>query len=319
MDSLVSIIIPVYQVETTVAACLDSVLGQTYSNLDVVVVDDGSTDGSRAVCERYAKKDSRIRIVEQENRGLAAARNLGLDTAQGDLLTFLDSDDLIAPNHIELLASLIWETGCDIAVTGLTEFQDAFEGGQAGEVFERYSAEDATEILFYQGVFDTCAPAKLYKATLWNGIRFPEGYIHEDLPTTYKVLLRAKEICYVESSTYGYRFNPDGLNHSLTNSTKVKTFDLVMPIIDEMDNHHPTLVPAARCFCISFCFHLLLNARPDSISSDERNRLMTAIRANRLAVISDKNARTKTRLACILSFGGFGFLGRVFRMLGARA
>lgn len=309
---LISLIVPVYQVRDTIEECLASIAAQTYRNLDVILVDDGSTDGSSDICNRFAAADSRFRVVRQENGGLAAARNTGLDQARGSLVGFLDSDDCLAPNHFAMLWNLIDEQHCDVAVTNLTVFESDLGPEKTVSEIQTLSASDAVRTVFYQGAFDTCAPAKLYRAALWQGIRFPEGYIHEDLPTVYRVLLRAGKVCFQPSNTYGYRFSADGLNHSKTTSRKVRTLDLVELIPGKMAADHPDLVRAAECFYCSFCFHLLLNADKDSLPVADRARLERAIRSVRGRVLSDASARKKTRVACALSYAGMGVVRLAF-------
>lgn len=314
-NPLVSVIVPVFQVENTLEECLESIELQVYKNLEIILIDDGSTDGSASICLKHAEHDERIRVVTQANGGLASARNAGLDCARGDYLIFVDSDDCIASDHISFLCSLLEEEECDIAVTNLTPFTDVAPAGAFEASLLEYSGEEAVMELFYQGAFDTCAPAKLYRAALWKGIRFPVGYIHEDLPTVYKVLLKANKVIFAPGTTYGYRFNENGLNHSKTTLAKTKTLRLVENVVDEMAQRSSDLTRAAECFYLSFCFHLLLNADDRSLPVDSRKRIASEIVKYRSRVLRDPRARKKTRAACLLSYAGMGFVGRMFRIM----
>lgn len=312
---IISVVIPVYQAEEYLVDCLESVLAQTYRNLEVLLVDDCSTDASASICEKYCQSDLRFKLIRREsNGGLSAARNTGIDAASGEYLLFLDSDDVIAANHIALLLRALINTQTDIAITSLTPFTSVFTSNNAIDQYEVLSAEEAVEVVFYQGAFDTCAPAKLYPASMWEGIRFPEGYIHEDLPTVYKVLLRSKRCVYVESDSYGYRFQQDGLNHSVTTDNKVKTLDLIGDTVGYIDALYPKLSKAVRCFRCSFCFHLILNAQNGSISSDSRTKIIKILKQDRPVVIRDPKARKKTRFASLLSYCGFGFVKSIFSL-----
>lgn len=306
IQPLISVIFPVYNVEEWVEESLESVCSQTYENLEIIVVNDGSTDGSAAICSRMAEIDHRIRLFDQENGGLSVARNTGLDNAQGEYVLFVDSDDVIHKKHIELLYSVIVETGADIAVTDMTRFTGAYEHlDLAVGVPKELMAIDAIKIMFYQKNFDSCAQSKLSKIRLWDGVRFPVGYLHEDLPTTYKLFLACDHVVYVPSSTYGYRWNYNGINLSPTSSRKVRTVDLLDDMVDDFKAHHPDLIDAAVCLRASFCFHLLLNCGDKYLSTADEQRLKRTILRDRRRVLLCPEARKKTRLALALSIFGW--------------
>ena len=311
---LISVIVPVYQVERYLRECLDSVLAQTYVNLEIIVVDDGSTDSSPRIVSEYASKDARIRRFTQPNQGLSSARNTGLEHASGEYILFVDSDDVLSPDHVKVLYRALVESGADVSVTNLTSFTDSFlPGDWCGDV-KTISSEEAVKIIFYQGEFDTCAPGKLYKAHLWKGVRFPVGYIHEDLPTVYRTLLNGKTVAFFGSGTYGYRKRADGLNHSRTDERKANTLALINEVVERIDESCPALSRAVRCFRASFCFHLILNADKGSISDETKRSIEQTLKQDRSVVIMDGNARRKTRIACLLSYCGFGVVSTVFRM-----
>lgn len=314
MKPLVSIIVPAYNVETTLRACLDGVLAQTYSRLEILLIDDGSKDGTELICKEYAAADKRISLIRKENGGLAAARNTGLDRCTGELVAFIDSDDVVAPEHIELLCDIMPEGVRGVSMTNLTPFKGVFSPSQVPSRMQTMEPVEAVREVFYQGAFDTCAQGKLFCRDLWDGVRFPEGYVHEDLPTIYSVLLRSEGVCYAYSQTYGYRYNASGLNHSKTTSKKIETVALVEEVVSEIDASHPELSLPARCFFASFCFHLLLGTRKGSVPCSEMRLLEDKIKGCRLSVLTDSSARRKTRFACLLSYGGFGLVRFVFRL-----
>ena len=314
-NPLISVIIPVYNVEKYVAECLESVCAQTYRKLEIIIVNDGSTDGSREICSGFIEKDSRIRIIDQENGGLSAARNTGLEAASGNYILFIDSDDVVSKNHIELLYSAIASQGTDIAITVMTPFEGSYTNPECvSNNVLRMSSSAAVREMLYQGSFDSCAQSKLYLSDLWEGIRFPVGYLHEDLPTTFKVVLRTPDVSYFDSNTYGYRRNQEGINWATTTSSKIKTLDLVDDMVIFLEGVDDELGRAARCLRTSFCFHLLLHATKSSISRLERKRLQDAIKNDRRIVLSDRNARPKTRIACALSYLGFSCVSLAFHV-----
>ena len=201
-----SIVIPVYRTEYTLGKCLKSVLAQDYPDLEVILVDDGSPDRCPALCDEWATKDPRIQVIHKENGGLSDARNAGLDIATGEYIVFVDSDDYISPDFISLLLKEIEENDADVAMCSYKEtsadmeeisFFDADKNVHAfdGER-EVYETEDLLKNLYDANHVDATyfivAWNKIYKASLWEGVRFPKGRIHEDEATTYLIYEKAK-------------------------------------------------------------------------------------------------------------------------------
>ncbi len=213
---VVSIIVPVYNVKSYVGECVESLCRQTYTNLEILLVDDGSTDGSGEVCDEYAGRDERIRVIHQANRGLSGARNMGLDDARGEYIAFVDSDDLVSTNYVETLYELLMKYEADIAacayVKGTTE--------QLTDIREKVlSLDNVKEICMpsvkllkqWHGKYkqqETVAWNKLYCRDVWNGrkkIRFPEGRNHEDVLISHLVVQSVKTIVLTTEILYFYR------------------------------------------------------------------------------------------------------------------
>lgn len=206
----VSVIIPVYNVEKTLKRCLDSVMEQTYRNLEVLIIDDGSTDGSKFIYESYANKDRRFKIIKGENRGVAYVRNIGFDLAQGNALFFIDSDDYMDFRIISILAENMFETGADIVIADyVTTSDDCFKAEVKGtyQVFTKQQAlgklVDEEIPNYYWG--------RLYKKHVFNGVRCPEGHIFEDLYTMHSIFLNADRISVLSDKLYAYYLNDDSL------------------------------------------------------------------------------------------------------------
>lgn len=192
-----SIIIPVYNVRPYLREALEGVILQTYQNIEAIIVDDGSNDGSGAVCEEFAECDPRIKLIRQENLGLSAARNRGLDAAAGELIAFLDPDDAYYPRMIEVMVETMVRGGADIVVCGFRTFHTRGrmprpDSEAAGRVLECSGNGALREML--AGRIDTAVWEKLYRAKLWEGIRFPEGQVYEGTRTTYKILQKAERV-----------------------------------------------------------------------------------------------------------------------------
>ena len=223
-ETQVSIIIPVYNVENYLRSCLDSVLSQTYKDFEVLMVNDGSTDGSGAICQDFVERDSRFHYFEKENGGLSDARNYGLDRAKGHYITFLDSDDFLFEDYLENLYYASRLSDSDITIGGYCRFGDsnfyfyndhfksdslvAFKDFQAIQYLD--SMLDVTFITF------STAWGKLFKRELFSELRFPYGKYAEDQFLIWKLYMKADKIYVFNGASYVYRMNPSGLSNIFT-------------------------------------------------------------------------------------------------------
>ena len=213
MEPLISAIVPVYKVEKYLGRCVESLLAQTYENIEIILVDDGSPDTCPVMCDEYAKKHEKIRVIHQENKGLSGARNTGIDNAKGEYLAFVDSDDLWSPHFLESLYKALKENDADIA-------QCRWEYMHGDELKEAYDADAKTvcftgremlaNLYIQTGAYYVVAWNKLYKKELFENIRYPEGRIHEDEATTYKLFDLAKKCVFVDNALYGYYVGSGG-------------------------------------------------------------------------------------------------------------
>lgn len=205
---MISVIVPVYKVEPYLRQCIDSILAQTYTDFELILVDDGSPDNCGAICDEYARRDARIRVIHQENGGLSAARNAGIDIAKGEYLSFVDSDDMITETYLEKLLDTLTKEHADISVCGMLKFQDGTEPETSSdeiELVETMSGRDACLSIYrMDGKVPVMACGKLYKRGLFEEIRYPKGRIHEDDATTPRVLYNAS--CVVTNSTRLYLY-----------------------------------------------------------------------------------------------------------------
>lgn len=241
MKPLISVIIPVYAVEKYLKRAVDSVLCQTYRNLEIILVDDGSTDACPSICDAYAAKEARVRVIHKENGGLSDARNAGLDIAGGDYIAFLDSDDYYAPFFIEVLYEQLQKTDAQVALCRyeVTEALEAADGPDFMSVLQSYkdgnvSCEvyDRKQMLLNQydalccdATYFIVAWNKLYKASLWKDVRFPKGKIHEDEATTYRIFDKISKGVYVNVPMYAYFSMPDSITRAKFNLRRLQWFD----------------------------------------------------------------------------------------------
>ena len=216
-NPLVSVIVPVYNVLPYLGQALDSVLAQTHRNLEIVVVDDGSTDGSSKLCDEYARRDGRVAVIHQKNCGLSAARNIGVDNATGNWILFLDSDDWMEPNTVEALLREAGATGADIiCCQRITEQVGASTAPQETQ-HTLYESDDALFAHVCSGKIGPVAWGKLYRARLFDGIRYPEGRVFEDLATTWRIIGRASHVACIPDALFHYRLRQSSIarGHSM--------------------------------------------------------------------------------------------------------
>ena len=193
MKSLVSIIVPVYKVEQYLSKCVDSLLSQSYGDIEIILVDDGSSDFCGVMCDGFAERDGRIKVIHKKNGGLSDARNAGLAIASGDFITYVDSDDYVSEKYIEKLLQAFENDQVDISVCGIRAFclddqgnEQLFPVRQENGTNQLFDADRALEIMLRQSMFDTEAWAKMYRASLMDGFLFPVGLYNEDLDSVYK-------------------------------------------------------------------------------------------------------------------------------------
>lgn len=208
----VSVIVPIYNVEKYLPECLDSILNQTFSNYELILVDDGATDTSGEICERYAAHDNRIKIIHKENGGLSSARNAGINVAVGDYIAFIDSDDAVHPDYLRDMVSIAETQEADLVACHFVkgkdcvweEADDTLDIRIGREILNRMNDDDVTV---------TVAWNKLYHRKFFHdyGLRYPEGKIHEDMFLTPQVLYHANKMVITSRKLYFYRQRPDSI------------------------------------------------------------------------------------------------------------
>lgn len=213
MKSLISVIIPVYKVEDYLTACVESVQAQTYQNIEIILVDDGSPDNCPNMCNEFAARDSRIRVIHKENGGLSSARNAGIEAAKGEYLAFLDSDDLWTPLFLERLYRAIEETDADFSVCLFRRFceEPPKELPETVEtvVMDRQEAFDCLFNIRNENM--VVAPNKLYKRGIFGAIRYPQGKLHEDEAVIHEIIGEAKTVAWTDEAHYLYRQSPNSI------------------------------------------------------------------------------------------------------------
>lgn len=272
---LISIIVPVYKVEKYIHTCVESILNQTYTNWELILVDDGSPDSCPAICDQYAVKDQRIKVIHKKNGGLSSARNIALDFFKGEYVTFLDSDDFWHSDYLKILLGLCLDKEADIAqcdfVRGTEKVFPETKYTKNSKVFDNQS-------IFLKGYARIIICAKLYKRHLFDGLRMPEGKINEDDFTTWKCYYNSKIIVVTNDKLYYYTINNQSI---MSISTKQPRLDFMEAYKDRIDffisNSERSMEDFSR---IHFCKSLLLTANNTMLSSEQRNSVFQAFIAN---------------------------------------
>ncbi len=256
---LVSIIMPVYNTEMYVAESIESVMAQTYKSIELIIINDGSVDNSLRICEEYAIKHDNIHVFSKQNGGISSARNMGIEKAKGDYLVFLDSDDILSNDMVELLMTSIKRNGSDIAVCDMTtNLKKVGNGSYKEKVF---SPEEAIKMILKETSFSTSAGAKLYVKSIFEDIRFPIGRIYEDYATVYLAFGKSQKISYINRIMYYYRVNMDSITHVSFSKKRMQYFDASREIESYITNKYPKLCKYLRIrdtrYAISFYKQML--------------------------------------------------------------
>lgn len=228
-NDLISIIMPVYKVEEYLEKCIESVLKQTYTNLQIILVDDGSPDNCGKICDEYAKKDPRIEVIHKVNGGLSDARNVGIAKAKGKYIGFVDSDDYIKEDMYEILINLIKEYDADVSICNLYDVIDGKEYIRNNENgIQKYSRLEILKEVLLDKNIQSYAWNKLYKKELFDEIKYPIGKKYEDIGTTFYVFEKCNKIVVTSKPEYYYLKRSDSLVNNVTESTILDYTDIII-------------------------------------------------------------------------------------------
>lgn len=301
MNKIISIIIPVYNVEQYLEACMKSILNQTYQHIEVILVDDGATDLSGKMCDYYAAADKRVKVIHKENGGLSDARNKGISQASGEYIMFVDSDDIVSLNFVEYLWDLLEETSADIAICDPVHCYPGkncnFESEKLRKVFK---PEEAIVEMLYQRSFLVAAWGKLYKKECFKDILFPYGMLFEDSAIMYKVFDKTQKIVYGNAKLYGYMHREGSIT---TKKFSKKDCDILIicdQLIEYMSSRSKRLQNAARSYQAAAAFRIYMNAPRNGMFKVEIKKSQQLLKANRKFLMQDPYIRKKMKMALLL-------------------
>ena len=299
----ISVIVPVYNMETYLGRCVDSILAQTYENIEVILVDDGSSDASPDICDRYAEADGRVKVVHKQNGGLSSARNAGLDAATGGYIGFVDSDDYISPDMYRILAAHLDGGGCEIANA---MYVRADESGNTSpsrvphNTDKEIGAEQfARELMLHTGDVSVCT--KLFRADIFDGVRFPEGKLNEDLLFMLDVLARVHKVAFAAHIGY-YYFTRSGSTSSGYGKAVIDMVGNSLRAKETVDAAYPSLAKeTARFALFQHMAYLLLVPAHDAVKSNEVfTGAVRYLRRHAAAGLFNRYLSTKNKLAILM-------------------
>ena len=302
---LITVIVPIYHVEKYLHRCVDSILNQTYENLEIILVDDGSGDACSSICDEYAGRDSRIVVIHKGNGGLSDARNAGIEIAKGQYLAFVDSDDYIHKDMYKILMKEILESNAEVSICSYKYVYDNKEKETDAEYADDYNKEVMDGIQaqhqYYNGRKQlelTVAWNKLYKKNLFDNLRYPKGKIFEDEFTTYKALYESKTICFIDLPLYYYLQRKDSIIGGMNGCRDSKVVEAYLKRIDfYREKNEEALWRKGVMHCLhmmcyfnSNCVHE--DSRDNDINRYYRKELLNTVKTS-VKAASEFNTREK--------------------------
>lgn len=306
----VSIIIIIYKVEMFLRECLESVVNQTYSNLEIILVAGKGDTACEEICKEFAEKDDRIKLVIEEPKGTAVARNQGLDAVTGDYIAFVDGDDKIDPDTIEVMVNAAIKENADVSVVGKYYYYENCVEGNKDNTEEVYDLRDTFETILYNDKFFLHMWDKLYKRHLFDGIRFDAGKRVEDRQFAVKILKRANKLVYNSASKYYFRVSFDSGSRVADNLKLSLNADY--EIVAELLSMYPDLKMAADYFMIVENMSVIQSAFLYNIFSKKNNKeQLSYVRKNWLSVSKNKRASKSMIVKMVLC----GYFPSLFRKI----
>ena len=294
-DPLISIIVPVYMVEPYLCKCLDSIINQTYKNLEIILVDDGSPDNCGYICDEYAQKDDRIIVIHKENGGVNIARNTGLDIAAGDYVTLIDSDDWVSEKLVESLFIDINKNGSDISMSGISNSDESTN--------RCMSSKEALMNIFYSKGVEGSVWGKLFRSEIIKRLRFAYYAIHEDLMFMIEAVRICKKVSVICEKVYFYNRRIDSITKTNFTLEKMEAIHAVKEAMNMIIYEYPELAKAVSCSQIH-CLVPLYAGIPLFQHARERKLLKKSIANVRRDVLLDPGSPYKAKVIGLTTYCG---------------
>lgn len=291
-QSLISIIVPIYKVEKYLEKCIESILAQTYKNIELILVDDGSPDNCPSICDRYAKKDSRVIVIHKQNGGLSDARNMGLNIAKGDFISFIDSDDFVSDDFCELLLGAIIRENADMAICNYLRIDENDNLIQEKNVDLPFKNECISPEEFMQGYFGkqgwyyVVVWNKIYKRSLFDNLRFPYGKQHEDEFLIHHLIAQCNRIACIKNALYYYVQRKS----SIISQISIKNMDLGEALIDQYKFSKKYEIPALKKYAVRRLSFKLEEWKPLCVNDKRAEKKYNELRRQSIFLVWEKGA-----------------------------
>ena len=310
-NELISIIVPVYNVEKYLKRCISSIIEQTYKNIEIILVDDGSTDKSLEICKKYSKTDKRINVYHKKNGGLSSARNYGIKKSKGNYIIFVDSDDYINNFFVEKLYMCLINEQADISCCYFETFSSKdptynIENKKNIKI-DVFDSKQAIINMMYDKGINNSASCKIYKKELFKKISYPLNMYFEDLATTYKVFDISKKIVLYRCPLYYYYQRSESILHQI-NDKKINDLLHTMTDINLYFKNKPEYKNSILAREINAHFYIYRNSNNKALKSSSKE----FIKKNRKTVLFDSNITKKTKYGLLLSYISFSLVNHIF-------
>lgn len=317
MNDLITIVVPVYNVEEYLERCVDSIINQTYQNLEIILVDDGSSDNSGKICEEYAQKDNRIRVIHKENGGLSDARNAGIDVATGNFISFVDSDDYIENTFLQVLYEGLQKYHTKISISDFCIRYDTGEiiTDSTEETYVITQKELLRQMLIGKRDIENSACNKLYDIKLFETIRYPVGRLYEDTATTYKLLALCDAITVNSYPLYNYMKRRDSITQCAFNKDKLQ----LLPAVEELTQYVKTTYPDLEEECDRKVLWSYLSTLSQLAAAKDADKTIAAelleyVNANRKRLMKNRCLSRRDKAGLVCTKFGFGFYKIIWRL-----
>ena len=307
-NPLISIIVPVYNVEKYLQKCIESIINQTYTNIEIILVDDGSNDKCPKICDEYLKKDNRISAFHKKNGGLSDARNYGIKEAKGEYISFVDSDDFVDNNYIEEMYKIIKEDDSDIAITSNRVIYSSKTIDKSNGERITLKPKDALKRMLLDDGIDVSANFKLYKKSLFDNVKFPLNRWYEDAATTYKILDKTEKISFYSVATYNYFMRDNSISR---NKFSEKKLDLILST-NEMSDYISKKYPELTFACERRKIYAYMSVLSQLAVTDLKypkiqKDLIKYVRKNGMKFLFSKSVALRDKIGIFCCYFGFEF------------
>lgn len=322
---LISVIVPVYNTEKYLPHCIESILAQSYRHLEIILVDDGSPDRCGAICDEYARRDERIRVIHKENAGQATARNWALDVFSGDYVAFVDSDDFISPYFIEIMYNSLIEYDSDIASLRADSIVNFFDGTendvQITKDMPDYIAMPATPADVIQQIFygkvGTGLVNHLFKRQVFQQLRLPDGWIYEDTAVIHRAIMQAQHITVVVAPIYAYCVRMNSTMRMKFSEKKLVAIQVAEQVVSDARAYDASLLPAAASRAFALLYSVFMQVPASNREAMKKLWHSMLLYRDIVARNHSPQARTKDRIGAWCTYLGMNMcylFGKMYRI-----